>query len=63
MNWMQFIKWTNPSESDKRGRESIHIIGESLKNCDCDVGMNFYHDENDELMFVSNYIVVIANKD
>ena len=42
MNWMEFIKWTNPSERDKRGRESIHIIGESLKNCDCDVGMNFF---------------------
>ena len=62
MNWMDFIKWTNPSESDKRGRESIHVIADILKDCSCDVGMDFYDDEG-KLMFISNYIVVIAMKD
>ena len=63
MNWMDFIKWTNPNESDKRGRESIHVIAEFLKNCNCNVGMDFYDDDQGNLIFISNYIVIIASKD
>jgi len=62
MNWMEFIERTNPSEDDKRARNSIHVIGDFLARCDCDVGMNFYYNHQHELMIRSDYVIVVATK-
>eukprot|EP01083_Nonionella_stella_P162386 533093_1 len=62
MNWLQFIDWTNPSEADRRARQSVHAIAQFVSKCDCDVGMGFYRDDQDELMFVSNYVIITAIK-
>ena len=62
MNWKEFIEWTNPDENDKRARESMYIIGKYMEKCECNVGMNFFENNDKELMFTSNYIVVIATK-
>ena len=57
-----FIQVTNPSESDRRGRESIHVIGKMFADNNINAGMNFHYNDDNELMFRSDYIVIVAKK-